>query len=425
MADDDILSRYYGPVAPADPEAPPAAWRRPEPLTALLGPPDYAHAPKLRPNALPDMGGALMRGRVDASRTPLESWHDDHSDYMRNFMRQATGMVPGLHSAQNAYNAWADPEHPVTQEGRSVPKALGWGALGLAETVGGPLLAKTGGDYLAGKGGFSPQSVNLPENAGMRILQWHGQDNPAEAIPSIAGLFGLGANRKFTATPNPETVAHYNPYVPNAIRPQPRTDAVSVLPPASRPIADLKVHAEPVEAYHGTNASFDRFDKGHLRDFGIHSGTPKAANDRLASSYADDARVLPMRLGPPDRPFTSLEVSDLGVWQPLPLARELERRGIRFSPEEFEAILGKGRAGPRKEEAYPIIENTLNRHGVDALRYRNSVEDPGSTSWVTWNPETLYSKTTGARLYGLGAGATAAPIAGALLDREYGDPTKP
>lgn len=380
-----------------------------------------AQHPTLDEDGLPDIEWAARRQRIEAAQPGWERWHDDHSQYMRNFMHQATGLVPGLHSAQNAYDAWTDPEHPITQEGSSIPKALGWGALGLAEAGIGPLAGLVRREQLA-EGLFSGEATPL-----------------GTALGSAVGAMGLApktaprhaesswplstANRQL----DPETTTLNSPGLPT---PRPRRDAAADLPAPTRPLPDLKVHTEPIETYHGTAAQepFTRFDKNFSRDFGIHSGTPKAADEFVAMGRAGEGRVLPMNLGPQDRPFTSLEVKDLGTWQPLAMVRELEKRGVRFSDQEFADILASVRKIPvhGKQPGYSPIENALNRHGVDALRYKNGAEDPGSTSWITWNPETLYSRTSGAQLYNLppiaGAGAaTADYIMNRLAERKGED----
>lgn len=408
MADD--LLTYRQALEPIDPEGPPVTIRRGNPLLDLMGPPDYVRAPQLRTDGLPDLEGSRLRGRVAAAQSPADRWFDDHDTNMRNFMHQATGLVPGLHAGVNAYNAWADPEHPVTREGRSIPKALGWGALALTETGLGPLVSA------------------LRKDALMYPLAWEKPNALGSAVIGSAGLMGLApkkappnnaqsiidAMRLAREEPNlaakysskgldPETTTLNFPGLPS---PRPRRDAAADMPAPARPLPDLKVHTEPIETYHGTAAQepFTRFDKAYIRDFGIHSGTPSAADVFVSHGRETMGRVLPMKLGPQDRPFTSLEVKDLGTWQPLPIVRELEKRGVRFSEQELADIIGTRVAGADKGAAYPVIENVLNRHGVDVLRYKNGAEDPGSTSWITWNPETLYSRTSGAQLYGAGAG---------------------
>lgn len=407
---DDILSRYYGDNS--------------DPLR--LAPSTPSRHPMLDDRGLPDIDWAARRRAAMDSQSPGDRWFDDHDRNMRNFMHEATGLVPGLHAGQRAYNHWVDPEHPITQQNRSVPWAIANGVQSAGELLL-PYLGGMAGRYLTGRAPYAdlPASrIPMPEEVYTTGVL--GKPVDSDVIPAVAGWWGMGAPRSATKFPNPERITEYDPHVPGAIRPRPVRDPASELAPPERPLSGLKVHGEPVDTYHGTSAPFDRFDKDKSRHFGIHSGTPRAANTFTDYAPEGTGRVLPMRLGPQDRPFTSLEVRDMGTWEPLEMARELERRGVRFSEEEFDKLVGvlskNYLTAHQKKEAYPLIENALNRHGVDALRYQNMAEDRGSTSWITWNPETLYSRTTGSQLYGVPAAGVGA--AGLMLDKAYGPDQK-
>ncbi len=350
----------------------------------ILG--SYAHpadafrfAPRnVLPEGLPDVEGAEQRARVNAAQPWLDKQLDRHDATMRNYVEQAAGAIPGASHLYKAYQYAADPEHPITRSERDIPSAIGYGIAAAAE-LGAPFVAGQVAMGKLGDPGILESSTLLPQMS----------------------YYGLHAARSSPLIPD---------YTPPSRLPEFAGDK---LHPLERHLPELRVHDEPIETYHGTMRGFDTFDKWYSNHFGIHSGTPRAAA-QFTPSWSNTSRILPLKVGEPDRPFTSLEVRDLGGWHPGDMAKELNARGLKFTPQELDRLFGregilKSFDPVNKAEGQKIIEEALNRHGVDLLRYKNAIEDPGSTSYISWNPGTIHSRTTGSRLFGL-AGA-AAPIA--------------
>lgn len=309
---------------------------------------------------------------------------------LRDFAHEAPRLaVPGYAAGEDAYRAY--------QRGDNLA-AAGNAAVGIGEVA----LPFAMGKIVSDLGGYT-----APDNLRQWLARAVGAGFSA-ALPT-----GTKASKRVVdnvmakeAEWSPSSGEHW----PSAG--VPRRDKLSDMSPLERPLEGMRLHDNPVDVYHGTRADFEKFDKAKSNDFGIHAGTPDQATD-FTSQYGA-GRILPIKLGPKDRPFTSLEVSDLGSWQPVKFMRELEQRGVRFTDDEAKSIA----TASSKKEAYPVIEAALNKHGVDLLRYKNMAEgEKPDTSWITWNPETMYSRTTGSQLYGLGAPAGAA----AILNQYYGD----
>ena len=167
-------------------------------------------------------------------------------------------------------------------------------------------------------------------------------------------------------------------------------------PPPPPWVRNVLKHEEQIPTLHGTRVpdDFDRFKRGH---YGVHSGTLKQAEE---FAQGEGGRIMPLLLGPPDRPFYSLEVSDRGLWAPGSLMSALRTKKVRFEPEEIEAIKAADRAGDA-QAGYRVIDDVLYRNRIDLLRYKNAYEDRGQTSWLAYAPGTVFSQTSGRQLYGV------------------------
>ena len=122
--------------------------------------PDMPHS---RRQALDDLGRQAWRGverLYERATTPLPTdprerfkaqfgvdpdlpWLDFHAQAMRNFMDKARSAVPGVRTGMAAYDAYYDPEHPVTQQNQSTKDAAILAGLTAAD-VAMPWIAKGG-----------------------------------------------------------------------------------------------------------------------------------------------------------------------------------------------------------------------------------------------------------------------------------------
>jgi hypothetical protein len=168
-------------------------------------------------------------------------------------------------------------------------------------------------------------------------------------------------------------------------------------PPPPPWVRNVVRHEEQIPTLHGTTGpEFKRFSREDAH-YGVHSGTLKQAEE---FAEGEGGRIMPLLLGPPDRPFYSMEVRDRGMWEPGALMSALRTKKVRFEPEEIEAIKAADRAGDA-QAGYRVIDDVLYRHRIDLLRYKNAYEDPGKTSWIAYSPGTVFSQTSGKQLYGV------------------------
>ena len=155
---------------------------------------------------------------------------------------------------------------------------------------------------------------------------------------------------------------------------------------------NLRVHHEPIDVFHGTTKEFSEVDPKKLKDFGFHVGTREQAE----IAAGQNGRIMELTLGRPGQPTAVLDVLDSYAWMPDRMLKDLQSRGVYFTPEQVKAI-----TGATKHEAYPIFRQALDDHGIDALRYVNINEKPGQLSWIAFKPNTVFDKKTGARVYGV------------------------
>ncbi len=173
-----------------------------------------------------------------------------------------------------------------------------------------------------------------------------------------------------------------------------RHDAI----PLGRLMPWQKHPKKKILAFHGTQSTFDKFDKGRSYDFGIHVGTTGQASNIvkegslpiqrfMTRKVIDDAQVIPVVLDV-KKPLT---VPDMQTWRANDMLKELERRGVSFTEQERRNIEVLARAGDDKG-AYPYIEQALDRGGYDSIRYLNAAEGLG-WSYIVWKPGKLASAT--------------------------------
>lgn len=351
-----------------------------------LGPEDFIdgqlerRALKYPTSGWPRGGGPSMARERNLHHIGLRPEEMDmpFSEFLAGRMKQfahesARGMIPAFGAAEDGYQAY--------QEGRpwgvagnaalgATELALPFAAnkLGKANSYYGPPGNDTWLEWLASLGA-SAASLGLPNGmkaspSAIWAAKAHHLENKLDNIPKPKGW------DEYRELPDPPGYKYRDPAEGRIV------DELTQLDPLARPLSTLKVHEQPVDVYHGTKAEpFDRFDKSKASHFGIHAGTPSQAND-FASPIYGAPRVLPMKIGPQDRPFTSLEVNDLGGWSPYSMMRELEKRGVRFSAEEAKPII-EGSADGRK-----IIESVLDRHGIAVFRSLQTSRNQPSLAWL-------------------------------------------
>ena len=127
-----------------------------------------------------------------------------------------------------------------------------------------------------------------------------------------------------------------------------------------------------VPSHHGT-ASEEPFSMFRLPEdeIGVHYGSPKAALDIIGNLLYPNknSRTYPVAL----KANQPLETPDMGSWGAEKMAQALAKHPDKFSPEEiFDA----------QAEGIKSVRNLIERKGYDSLKYKNTVEDPGHTSYV-------------------------------------------
>ena len=178
--------------------------------------------------------------------------------------------------------------------------------------------------------------------------------------------------------------------------------------------------------YHGRSEEYPKAPLTHL-------GTLKAANDRLLSFDAEASRIYPVDFWPGN----TIEVADNGLGNPIELARSLydyghlddvqlasvvrkwydtlDAKGLKqagsFDDALQEIISGVphrvvNKRGDQREfhhgtmaDPAAYLASVLKEGGIDSINYRNTVEDPGSTSYITVSPGTVRSATSGETLF--------------------------
>jgi hypothetical protein len=191
---------------------------------------------------------------------------------------------------------------------------------------------------------------------------------------------------------------------------------VPTAPPAQK-LRPLSAESEQfrkqfnIDAYHGTDAATP-FDEFRLPpdELGVHIGTVKAAHDIKSIGSAElysasNERIYPLKA----RIQNPLELEDKVTWYPDNIANQLREKGFPADEVNFAEKMGA-----------PGLRTYLQHKGYDGIKYVNKGEDPGSVSYVVWDPAQLRTphaafdpqKSQSRNLMAGVAGATA--VAGAL-----------
>lgn len=132
-----------------------------------------------------------------------------------------------------------------------------------------------------------------------------------------------------------------------------------------------------VPTHHATRTPVD-FNKFRLPELevGAHFGSPRAALDRIGGHVdTGAARTYPVAI----QANNPLELPDLGSWGPNKMISAMQDKGLLTAHD----IYNIKRADYGKQ--MPMIRDVLKRHGHDSIVYKNSVEDPGSLSYILFN----------------------------------------
>lgn len=173
---------------------------------------------------------------------------------------------------------------------------------------------------------------------------------------------------------------------------------------------------------HGTFHKFDAFKLPEelstplgrrAPEIGIHFGTVKAAHERISvptapnQNFLDYYHGLTATAGPTTaREYNiiptmigakkPLELGDLGSWGPDRMADGLESAG--FQPGKINDALNVGnyaefpglsqmeKLQARETKQIQNLRKLIESEGYDSIKYKNNVEDPGSTSYIIWHP---------------------------------------
>lgn len=114
-------------------------------------------------------------------------------------------------------------------------------------------------------------------------------------------------------------------------------------------------------------------------EIGVHFGSPRAAA-HFTGEYPVEgryARKFPVVI----RAQNPLEMKDIGSWGPRKIADELQRLG--FSPKEIRDQVFYKSGGKSDIEK---MRDYIQSKGYDSIKYKNTVEDPGHTSYILMDP---------------------------------------
>jgi hypothetical protein len=153
--------------------------------------------------------------------------------------------------------------------------------------------------------------------------------------------------------------------------------------------------------------------------FGFHYGSRRAADARLHSNPGEAERTYSVRQRPAQR---EIELPDLGGWEPRFMSvalrhdrpRLMERSGLsKTELDQLEELIAGLPAEQRSEPQ--VLRAALRNLGVDRIRYRNSHEDAGSTSYIDLEPRNVrLSDPEYRRRVALGVAGSSAAGAGAI-----------
>jgi hypothetical protein len=80
------------------------------------------------------------------------------------------------------------------------------------------------------------------------------------------------------------------------------------------------------------------------------------------------------------------------TWEPADVAEVMWEQGI-ISQAELDSVLMK----PGKAAAKPVLVALMKKKGYDGIKYRNAIEDVGSTSWIAldpWQVKSVFNRGT-------------------------------
>src|ERR1035437_2389730 len=180
-----------------------------------------------------------------------------------------------------------------------------------------------------------------------------------------------------------------------------------------------------VDAYHGTNKAFKKFDPNFTGDIGIHFGSVGVATDvakgyfQKMGEYQPGANIIPVKL----RLKNPLRVRDMfSTLKTTYMNRAkqwvLNTHGFRPNQEEHDEIFDASKSADKirykacrewgaldsrkdKEQAllkqadkrfWTAIQTSVERQGYDGLVYSNKIEGKGEDSYVVFNPKNVKFK---------------------------------
>jgi hypothetical protein len=133
--------------------------------------------------------------------------------------------------------------------------------------------------------------------------------------------------------------------------------------------------------YHGTDNSFDTFEKG---DIGFHFGTESAANQRREYRGNPDEWYV-------DKYYLNIEnyidTYDFGDWDGYTVAHHiLESHLLDLTDDEIKWLQVVGSSGGYYDgETTRQVRDFLISKGIDGFMYENAYEDEGSISYIVFN----------------------------------------
>lgn len=137
-----------------------------------------------------------------------------------------------------------------------------------------------------------------------------------------------------------------------------------------------KTVVEPVIAYHGTDAEFEKFDTRQEMRFGSHFGSLETVKNIPKSTDKDIEKFKVMEVELDIK--NPIRLPDLKHWEEKKIVEELTKKGISV-PQRKSQWGGT-------YYTYDDIINTLQKHGYDGVIYDNKGEG-GGDSYIVFEPE--------------------------------------
>lgn len=161
-------------------------------------------------------------------------------------------------------------------------------------------------------------------------------------------------------------------------------------------VVDEQGNPQPV--FHGTK-SWAEFDKPHAWS---HFGTTKAANDRVMGDPTQEVSKRMQALHGKDNinpyrimPYYLRITNPLMVKDPDDQHDEEIWMSVLWRTGEFENLRALEKAATRGEdEFYRATADFLSRRGYDGIVYKNTLEDPGSLTWVPFRDDQIKTAFT-------------------------------